>query len=143
MCENCNENCLPVELCIDPADLPGGGQSGGPFNLVIGGPEVPVSGEYWEGKQVYAKRIDFGALPNNKSKYIAHGLTNMQQYTLDTARSWTVAADGVTHGLFNYSSSDNSSIWFDISLENIRGTTKSNRTNMSAIVTVLFTKTTD
>ncbi len=27
MCENCNENCLPIELCIDPADLPGGGGS--------------------------------------------------------------------------------------------------------------------
>lgn len=59
MCDNCNENCLPINLCIDPADLPGGE---GYVPDLRTGEEVlwPVRRN---GKQVYAKLLDFGAFP--------------------------------------------------------------------------------
>lgn len=43
---------------------------------VITGNEIPTN-EYIDGKQVYRKRVNFGTLPNNTTKRVAHNLTSV------------------------------------------------------------------
>lgn len=45
------------------------------YNIVTG--KEIATNEYVDGKQVYRKRINFGALPNNTTKRVAHNLTSV------------------------------------------------------------------
>lgn len=39
--------------------------------------EEVCAGTWVDGKTIYRKTIDFGALPNNTSKSVAHGISNL------------------------------------------------------------------
>ncbi|MDD3241777.1 MAG: type II secretion system protein [Bacilli bacterium] len=105
-----------------------------------------LTGDKWiNGKPIYTKTIDFGALPNTTTKTVAHNVLNVDIMWVDMENS------------FIYYSSDNTSFPVIIADPNATAgawyvrttktqlsiTTGSNRTAYSAIVTVKYTKTTD
>lgn len=48
-----------------------------PETMITTDVEIPTN-EFIDGKQVFRKRYDFGALPNATTKNVAHGLTNVK-----------------------------------------------------------------
>lgn len=46
-----------------------------PYEITTG--QETATNEYIDGKQVYRKRVNFGTLPNNTSKRVAHNLTSV------------------------------------------------------------------
>lgn len=39
------------------------------------------TGDYWiDGKKIYCKTVSLGAMPNNTTKYVAHGVTNIDRF---------------------------------------------------------------
>lgn len=46
-----------------------------PYEITTG--QETATNEYIDGKQVYIKRVNFGALPNNTTKRVAHNLTSV------------------------------------------------------------------
>ena len=129
-----------IELSFDADAFGNGGSGGGSFNLVTDGPEVAIPGEYWAGKQVYAKQINFGALPNDSQKSKAHNIDHMDLFCVDESRSWVVDGVGNHRGLSRPTTShynyyvNNSAIYISTSF---------NASSYYATVTLLYTKTTD
>ena len=41
--------------------------------------EIKTGGKWIDGKPIYKKVVDFGALPNNTSKTVAHGISNLEK----------------------------------------------------------------
>ena len=51
-------------------------------NLTICSTEEYFTGKYWfDGRKIYGKMFDFGALPNNTTKSVPHGITNLDFVT--------------------------------------------------------------
>lgn len=49
------------------------------------------TGQYWiDGKEIFRKVIDFGALPNNATKRVVHGISNLGT----VIKLWGVATSG-------------------------------------------------
>ena len=82
-------------------------------NLVGGDPHYSTdetfTGKYWiDGKKIYRKVVDFGALTNNTSKTVAHNIQNISfvvnYYGMSTdgsewiglPASWTTASVGIS-----------------------------------------------
>ena len=131
---------VAAAIAESACDCPPGGSGGGSFNLVTDGPEVAIPGEYWAGKQVYAKQINFGALPNDSQKSKAHNIDHMDLFCVDESRSWVVDGVGNHRGLSRPTTShynyyvNNSAIYISTSF---------NASSYYATVTLLYTKTTD
>lgn len=98
------------------------------------------TGGYWkDGKKIYRKVVDCGALPNTTTKNVAHNIANI---------SWIVNYSGVTSNGSEWvclpASFTSSSIGLSVNSTNIILLTYSNRTSYtSTFVTIEYTKTTD
>lgn len=93
-------------------------------------------------KPVYQKSVDFGALPNNTMKYVAHGITNID-YVI-----YIGAVAAYQHIQFLSLSSAhptelNSNIFIDIDSESVRIYTKANKSEFIGFINIQYTKTTD
>ena len=63
------------------------------------GEETKLS-ERFMGKQIYAKLINFGAMPAaGEEKAVAHGITGMDQFGIDYGRSYVEQGNGNRHAL--------------------------------------------
>lgn len=101
--------------------------------------EVLTSERWIDGRPIYRKTIDFGALPNNTSKAVAHGISNIGTKWINHSKSRVGGAYPI-----DYPSGASTEVWvcwIDNTNVNIR--TWTNRTAMSGIVTIEYTKTTD
>jgi len=59
-----------------------GSGSGGGGNLLVYSTSEYLTGKTWiDGRPIYGKVLNFGALPNNSSKQFAHGITGMDRLT--------------------------------------------------------------
>lgn len=141
---NCSCNCIPVKncLCIDPDDL--GSIVGGGIipNLQIGvETKWPM---LYQGKQMYAQLVNYGALPNKTTKYVPHNISNVEYIQVHEAYSFVRSPIGI---IFSISYIDLDAIgecWSCfIHQGNVGIQTKVNRSQYNAIVCVLYTKTTD
>ena len=105
--------------------------------------EVKTNATWIDGKPIYKKTIDFGALPNNAIKNIDHGVANIAQ---------VVKIEGIiSFGSGNWSpiplvykgehSTYNAE--FQVSTTQVHCATSQDRSNLSAIITFYYTKTTD
>lgn len=88
--------------------------------------------ERYLGKSVYCKLVDFGKLPNNTYKDVAHGISNLQ---------WAISVSGDSNG-------DNLIgnmyiTYVHVFSTNIRIKTNADRSGMDATVLIKYTKTTD
>ena len=98
-----------------------------------------VVGEY-NGKPLYRKVVNFGALPNNTTKGILHGVSNLNIITNITGSAWDssgltipLPAAGLTAPVIIYS--DKTKIYITATND------RSSMTNSN--VTIEYTKTTD
>ena len=88
--------------------------------------------ERYHGKSVYCKLVDFGNLPNNTYKDVAHGISNLQ----------------LAISVFGESNGDNLIgnmyiTYVNIGSTNIRIKTNADRSGVSATVLIKYTKTID
>lgn len=99
--------------------------------------EVNTGFKWVDGKDIYKKTINFGALPNNTSKSVAHGITNLESI-IDCAG---VAISGTT--VLNLNEYDGSNYIRLIPRQGVNITifTSSDRTTYLAYVTLWYTKT--
>ena len=133
---------VAAAIAESACDCPPGGTGGGSFNLVTDGPEVAIPGEYWEGKQVYAQKINFGALPNDALKEIAHNIPNIDEFMLDYSRSWMVSSEG-RRGCLNQPGTSSNPVTFWVTKTTLQCRAFIDRRSYSAVIVVLYTKTTD
>lgn len=88
--------------------------------------------ERYQGKPVYCKLVNFGNLPNNTYKDVAHGISELQ---------YVISVSGESNG-------DNLIgnmyiTYVNIGTTNIRIKTNADRSGVSATVLIKYTKTTD
>ena len=101
-----------------------------------------VIGEWIDGKPLYQKTIDFGTLPNNTSKDVAHNISNIDRIVYSMCISIDSNKNAVIipkYDLGNYLWS----IALNISATNVTITTKEDYSPQSAVITLQYTKTTD
>ena len=103
--------------------------------------EEQWTGGYWiDGKKIYRKVVDCGALPNNTTKTVAHNIANID---------WVVkyngmASDGNEWLQLPASYYSNSAIGLSVNYTNISLRPYTNRTTYTTtLVTIEYTKTTD
>lgn len=93
---------------------------------------------YWiDGKPIYQKTINFGALPNSTAKNVAHGIANLNQITDITAigydgNYWSFNFAAETTIYFIYVGTTDIVIWCN-----------KDKSTATAYVTLQYTKTTD
>jgi len=102
-------------------------------------------GVWVDGKPLYQKTIDFGTLPNNASKSVAHGIANIEEVidyeclAYSTSNGYHLAIPYV-----NKTNPNQYNIQFDIDATNINIVTSADRTVYDICrVTLKYTKTTD
>lgn len=104
------------------------------------------TGKYWiNGKKIYRKIINFGALPNSTTKSVAHGISNLDEVLLLNAiaksgTSYKTIPDVISTNAAQYLTGQ---IKISISSGNIVIYTESNQSSFSAYITIEYTKTTD
>lgn len=88
--------------------------------------------ERYRGKPVYCKLVDFGKLPNNAVKIVAHGISNLQYAISVTGES---NGDNLIGNMYI--------TYVHIGTTNISIKTNADRSGVSATVLIKYTKTTD
>ena len=97
--------------------------------------EVDTGFTWIDGKKIYKKTLNFGALPNNTVKAVAHGVTGMT-WLIDIEGS---SYDGAARIAIPYATT--SPVWAYGDQTNITVATTSNRTNFSTTyITIKYTK---
>ena len=96
-----------------------------------------------DGKKIYKKTIDFGALPNASIKNIDHGVANIARvvkidgiisFGSNTWSNIPLVYQGVD-SIYNAE--------FQVTTTQVHCATSKDRSNLSAIITFYYTKTTD
>lgn len=104
--------------------------------------EVKTNATWIDGKPIYKKTIDFGSLPNNSTKNVAHGISNLGD-VIDIRG--TAKSSWGTHQLpLVFSGSDVNYITnVSVNATNISMSNSADRSGFTAYVTLWYTKTTD
>ena len=105
--------------------------------------EVDTGYTWINGAHIYKKTVDCGSLPNNTSKDIAHNITNMAQVVRIEGVSYR-SSDGIWFQIGNVPNASvgiETSINVNVNTTNIVLITGNDRTNMTAYVTLYYTKT--
>lgn len=121
--------------------------SGGGNNKNIYSTDEQKIGTWINGKPLYQKTFDFGALPNSALKDVAHGIANVAMIWVYDGFCYQPNGDYFAQ-LINTApvsgTADNKGEWyFGCSSTYIRCLTAQDRSNYSAYVTLRYTKTTD
>lgn len=101
-----------------------------------------VVGEWLDGKPIYQKTINFGALPNNTTKNVAHEISNLD-YVVEM---YGVSSDGSIQACLPYvnPASLSNAVSIKINGSNIQIVTASNMSTFTkTYITIQYTKTTD
>lgn len=102
-----------------------------------------VVGEWIDHKPLYQSTVNFGALPNNTSKSVAHGVANIDNIVQIDA----IAINSTTHVYVAIPQISTTSLsgQFGVSADNtnVSITTGTDRTAFNGYVTIIYTKTTD
>lgn len=101
-----------------------------------------VVGCYTDGRPLYQKVVEFGTLPNNTSKTVAHGISNINKIV--DIRITVEASSGTTSVVpFISTSLDGNDIYGTVDKTYCKIGTNSDRTMFSAFFVLKYTKTTD
>lgn len=104
------------------------------------GKETKLSQKFM-GKPMYAKLIDFGALPGeNSEKSVPHGISNMDQFGIDFGRSFVDQGNGNRHALFYPNTVPNGFWRAKVNETHVAIQAGAGRTSFSAVVCVWYTK---
>ena len=96
-----------------------------------------------DGKPLYQKTINFGALPNNDVKDVSHGVSNIDKIWVSGGFAYQPSGNFANQLSLCVPSSLSAGWYFGANSSVIRCQTSADRTNYSAYVTVQYTKTTD
>lgn len=105
--------------------------------------EKKTGGTWIDGKPIYKKTIDFGALPNNTSKFMNTGVSIDLCLKIETIAYNSTSAHSI-NGL--YGSAGNypwENALLTTNKTQVAITTSSDRSNLSAYVTIYYTKPTN
>jgi len=103
-----------------------------------------VIGKWVDGKPLYQKTINFGALPNNTTKVVSLGISNVDRFAEIIGVS--MSSEVAHHIPHVYGAETNENA---LALNKVNGVwtatiyTHTDRTNFTAYITVRYTKTTD
>lgn len=98
-------------------------------------------GTWINGKTLYRKTIDFGALPNTTIKSVAHKVSGYSEIWVDVSHSYVIATENRYFPINYPSSSGNAYAWECYTKgDYVEMKTNANRNSFSAIVTILYTK---
>lgn len=102
--------------------------------------EVKTGGKWIDGKPIYRKTIDCGALPNTSYKNVNHNITN-----LDYAIDWYGAARGGIYRMLLPNASNNTANAVEVYIDNdyVVILTGGDRSGYNGYITIEYTKTTD
>jgi hypothetical protein len=102
--------------------------------------ETDTGCRWIDGRKIYKKTIDFGALPNATNKKVPHGISN-----LGTVVRWegmtTYSGDSVQRPLPFVPTGSSGYVLVEFEPSNIAIYAGSDRTAFSAIITMYYTKT--
>ena len=99
---------------------------------------------YWvNGKPLYRKTVDIGALPNNSTKTVAHGISDLEFVPEIFGAAKREGSNAVYVPIPFTDAGSNNSIKVYCDNQNIEIQTASNRSDMTGYVTISYTKTTD
>lgn len=100
-----------------------------------------IVGKWIDGSTLYEKTVDCGALPNNSSKQVAHGITNIDKIVNVTGIAYSTSL-GTALQLAYPQKSSNSDYVVEMSVNatNIDISTFRDRTSFNGYVTVRYTK---
>lgn len=113
-----------------------------PDNLEHYSTDEQVVGTWIDGKPIYRKVIDFGYLPNNTSRYVSHGISNLKNIISAKGQANRPESSGVTFASIPIPNAGNNYVQLDVS-DTIGITTNSNRIAFYGYVFLEYTKTTD
>lgn len=103
-----------------------------------------VIGTWINGKPLYRKVINFGSLPNNSSKSVSHGISNLSRVV---SLSGIAYIDDTNITTITLPHADKDGVQYAISLRadktDVLIVTGSNRTSLNGIVIIEYTKSTD
>lgn len=101
--------------------------------------EVDTKVKWVDGKTIYRKTVDIGALPNNSSKSVDHNIANLGR--IIKHEGWALqVSDGVELPLPYADISANGSVCIFVSSTDIRVVTGADRSGFSGYVTLYYTK---
>ena len=102
--------------------------------------EVATPFKWIDGKTIYKKTIEFGALPNNNSKNVPHGITNLG--TVISAEGYATSSWGVQYPIPAVYTSTDSQYNTQIAVDstNITLSSVGNNSTKEGIVTIFYTK---
>lgn len=103
--------------------------------------EVDTKVKWIDGKPIYKKTINIGALPNNTSKSVNHGIANLKR--IIRHEGWALASDGTELPLPYADTAASGSVCVFASSADIRVVAGADRSGFSGYVTLYYTKTTD
>ena len=106
--------------------------------------ELKTNKVWIDGKPIYRKVIDFGALPNAESKKVNHGISNLES----VVNYCGYATDGTNTIPLPYTYPNSNYISYYVSLGTVTSTqveivTGTNRSDYSGYIILEYTKTTD
>jgi|GEM_PF-3173526 len=105
--------------------------------------EVLTSERWTDGKPLYKKTINFGTLPNNTSKNVAHNIANAETIFIDLGKSYIPFSDTFFAIYYNYLPNSSSPRWA-VTQTNVNCVSFSDLSALtSCYITILYTKTTD
>ena len=122
-------------------------KQGKPFSIVFGNKKIystneTVIGKWIDGKPLYRKVINFGSLPNNSTKNVAHNITNVNQWV--TIKGVTMNKDKTALPVPATNAADIAyGINITVTTTEVRIQTGRDRTSFFAYVILEYTKTTD
>jgi len=104
--------------------------------------EEKIVGTWIDGKPIYQKTIDCGGLPNNSTKEIAHGISNLD-FIVHSFGITKRTSDGLCEQIPSPNTNDSFASELSITPSVIYITTHSDRTSFTkSYVTIQYTKTT-
>ena len=103
------------------------------------------TGQTWiNNKPIYRKVVEFGNLPNNTSKTVAHGISNLETFVkCDFIATRSSDKDTLFIPYSTFNTNNTGGIIFYMNSVNIYATTVSDRSAYSGVIILEYTKTTD
>ena len=136
---HCQENSRSIvdalkRGCSDLAENAEGG--GGGSSQEYSTTERKI-GKWIDGKDLFEKTVNFGAMAINTTKSVPHGVVNPDTIFIYGGYCTT----GTISYMLSHAVSDNSSTWdFSVDATNINNQTFTDRSAINAVVTIRYTK---
>ena len=103
--------------------------------------EIDTGATWIDGKHIYRKTIDFGNLPNNTTKNVAHGISGLSQLVkIDAVMNRPGVNEGFYPLPFVSKAAVNDQIEISVTNTNVSIGTNINWSTCTAIVTIYYTK---